>query len=485
MPENINALAEQNRLEEELRQTKAYLNEIQHIAKFGSWELDLISSHLAWSDEIFDMFEIDKSKFGATYEAFLNCIHPDDRDIVNQAYTSSLSTRIPYEVIHRLRMNDGRIKWVCERCKSDFDTDGRPIRSVGTVQDITEQKIAELALRQSNKLLDTIVENIPVMIFMKRASDLRFELLNRAGEKLLGYSRNDLLGKNDYDFWPREQADLFAATDRKVLGSTEITEIPEEKINIANGEARYLNTWKIALHDEGGEPSHLLGISIDITERMQIEMDLQRAREMLHRNVLVKEVHHRIKNSLQGVASLLRQQAEESPEVGAILNKAIARIRSIAAVYGLQGEAYSQVALCNVVRAICLDLQELSRLPLQLELAPHHQPVLLMDSETVPIALIVNELLFNAVKHSFGKQDEQVIRISLLGNEQEMRFTVNSVGRLHEDFDFSAGHGLGTGLTLVKSLLPAFGATLTIANNDNGVRAELRLTPPVLINLPK
>jgi two-component sensor histidine kinase len=136
-----------------------------------------------------------------------------------------------------------------------------------------------------------------------------------------------------------------------------------------------------------------------------------------------------------------------------------------------------------VVRAISQDLQELTTLPLRLKLAPHFKPVLLADAESVPIALIVNELLFNAVKHGATAQAEQAIRIMLQGSEKEMHLVIYSVhGRLPQDFDFAAGRGLGTGLTLVKSLLPPAGANLSIANADGGVRAELRLTPPVLIH---
>ena len=114
------------------------------------------------------------------------------------------------------------------------------------------------------------------MVFVKRASDLRFELFNRAGEKLLGYSRNDLLGKGNYDLWPTDQGDWFTAADRKVLASHEVTEIPEEPIKTASGETRYLHTWKVALRDASGEPAHLLGISIDITERKRVEESLRK-----------------------------------------------------------------------------------------------------------------------------------------------------------------------------------------------------------------
>lgn len=147
--------------------------------------------------------------------------------------------------------------------------------------EIIERKQVERALRESRQLLEAIVEHIPVMVFVKRASDLRFELFNRAGENLLGYSRSDLLGKGDCDFLPKEQGDWFTAADRKALASVEVSEIPEEPIMTARGEARYLHTWKVALRDESGEPAHLLGISIDITERKQAEELLKRHKQIL------------------------------------------------------------------------------------------------------------------------------------------------------------------------------------------------------------
>lgn len=150
-------------------------------------------------------------------------------------------------------------------------------RTEELAQQMTEEiRLNVEKLRQTKYLLDSVIENIPTMVFLKRVGDLRFELLNRAGEKLLGYARSELIGKNDHDFFPQDQADSFTAADRNVLASDNVLEIPEEQIKTAKGEMRYLHTWKIALRNESGDPTHLLGISIDITERKRAEDELRK-----------------------------------------------------------------------------------------------------------------------------------------------------------------------------------------------------------------
>jgi len=131
-----------------LKESEKRLKEAQRIAQIGSWELDLVSGKLTWSDETFRLFEIDKTKLDACYETFLEAVHPEDRERVSQAYQNSLATREPYEITHRLRMPDGRIKWVNERCETHYDAQSKPLSSAGTVQDITERKLAEAQISQ-------------------------------------------------------------------------------------------------------------------------------------------------------------------------------------------------------------------------------------------------------------------------------------------------------------------------------------------------
>ena len=152
---------ERARTEESLQANEVRLTEAQRLAQIGNWELDLDSASLTWSDEIFRIFELDPAEFGASYEAFLDAVHPEDRDLVNKAYRTSLETREPYEIVHRLRMADGRIKYVQEHGQTFYDdATGRPLRSTGTVQDITTLKLAELRIEASLREKETLLREV-------------------------------------------------------------------------------------------------------------------------------------------------------------------------------------------------------------------------------------------------------------------------------------------------------------------------------------
>ncbi len=137
--------------EQQLIQKEKGLALAQHIAHLGSWELDLVTQELNWTAEVFRIFEIDPKEFGASYEAFVETIHPDDRKFVVKAYSNSVKNRTPYDIEHRLLMKDGRVKYVNERCETFYGDDGRPLRSNGTVLDITESKESELSLQKAKE----------------------------------------------------------------------------------------------------------------------------------------------------------------------------------------------------------------------------------------------------------------------------------------------------------------------------------------------
>jgi PAS domain S-box-containing protein len=145
-------------------------------------------------------------------------------------------------------------------------------------QEIARRRETEVALRSNELFLDSIVENIPDMIFVKEARELRFQRINRAGEELIGLSRSDLLGKNDYDFFPKAQAETFQAKDRETLTKGAIVDVAEEPIQTKAGE-RWLHTKKVPVADESGVPQYLLGISEDITVRREDAASLKAAKD--------------------------------------------------------------------------------------------------------------------------------------------------------------------------------------------------------------
>jgi len=161
------------------------------------------------------------------------------------------------------------------------DASGRVFALGGISTDITERKRAEDEVRHTRAFLDSIVENIPNMIFVKEAEELRFVRLNQAGERLLGLSRDRLIGKNDYDLFPKDQADFFSAKDREVLSGAALADIPEEPITRADGVRLFLHTKKVPILDETGRPRFLLGISEDITERKAAREQIETLNESL------------------------------------------------------------------------------------------------------------------------------------------------------------------------------------------------------------
>jgi PAS domain S-box-containing protein len=163
---------------------------------------------------------------------------------------------------------------------------------------LNQHRRNEEEIRATSQLLDSIIDNIPNMIFLKRASDLRFVLLNKAGEQLLGFDRQDMLGKNDHDLFPKEQADFFTANDREVLHSSTVRDIPEETIATRDGEQHILHTKKLALYDSRGEAEYLLGISEDITERKKTEETIRQLNLSLENRVQEEVAKNREKDHI-------------------------------------------------------------------------------------------------------------------------------------------------------------------------------------------
>jgi PAS domain S-box-containing protein len=142
----VEDITERKSAEERLRASEAMLKEAQSVAHVGHWEVDIATERLLWSDEVCNIFGIKPEEFKSSQDAFFSFVHPEDKDFILAAYGDHLQNRVPYSIDHRIIRPDGEVRVVHEQCQTHFDPEGVPVRSIGTVQDITERKLAEQTL---------------------------------------------------------------------------------------------------------------------------------------------------------------------------------------------------------------------------------------------------------------------------------------------------------------------------------------------------
>lgn len=205
---------------------------------------------------------------------FIDIVAPECARTVLDNFPKLVQGGQTVDLEYTLVRKDGSSFPVSVNAVAQLDAHGNYVMSRTTMFDISALRAARMKLEETLAFLDTIVENIPSMIFVKDAQTLRFARINAAEEKLLQISREALIGKSDHDLFPREQADFFAEKDREALATHGVVEIAEESITTA-GELRFLRTRKIALRDAQGQSTYLLGISDDITEAKRAEESIR------------------------------------------------------------------------------------------------------------------------------------------------------------------------------------------------------------------
>jgi PAS domain S-box-containing protein len=222
-----------------------------------------------------------------TASTFMAITHPDDLGAdLDQMEALKAGQIRTFTMDKRYIKPDGSRVWVTLTVSPMWPVGAAPDFHIAVVEDITARKQAEADLQRSHEELRrseaqvrAIVDHLPLMVFMKEAKELRFARFNRAAEALVGLTESEVLGKSDYDFFPKDQADFFTAKDREVLESGRALDIPEDPIQTRDRGLRYLHTKKFPLLDGQGRPEFLVGISEDVTERKAMEEALRESED--------------------------------------------------------------------------------------------------------------------------------------------------------------------------------------------------------------
>jgi PAS domain-containing protein/two-component sensor histidine kinase len=384
----------------------------------------------------------------------------------------------------RLRGRDGREFWVignAVQTPREDGPDGRAFQLTYALLDIDRRRQAEAQSRQAQASLARIIEAAPLAISLHEAHSLRIVKLNQAAAAMAGRSEAQLLGGGPAALFGTEQGERVAADMREALDSLAVV---QREYSMPEGPTgRVWDTRLLHLAGVSGDdaPELLLLVASDVTEQRAAEQARLQA-AISQRELLVREVHHRIKNNLQGVAGLLQQIAVRRPEVAPVLKEAVGQVQAIAQVYGLQVGVTGPLVLKRVFDAIVGSVQRQQGrvITTAAEGGALIEDWCLPEAEAIPIALSLNELLGNALKHS----NEAQVRCQLICDTAGVTVEIVNPGRLTDGFVLKDIKSGVSGLGLVRALLPRRSAILSLEQREGDVVCRLELVPPSLVHNP-
>jgi PAS domain S-box-containing protein len=340
-----------------IHESQRQLKEAQRLAHVGNWEFDTTTGTVTWSEELFRIFGLEPAAVAPSVAQQISWYHPEDVELWQTQVQQSLEFGIPYDFDFRFYRSDGTLRHLNAVGQAETDASGKVVKLFGTAIDITDRKAAEAALRQAateledrvsdrtaelsqavtqleqeigdrkaaeaelkrtQNFMESVLKTIPVGVIAKEARELRFVLWNPVAEDLLGFSAAEVMGKNDWDLFPTEQADVFTAKDREVLNNGQTVEITEEEIETSQGESRVFHTKKTAILDADGTPQYLLAVTEDITDRKRGEIALKQSA------VQLKQQADREK-----VLNILTAQIRNSLDFDSIVTVAVEEIRAL------------------------------------------------------------------------------------------------------------------------------------------------------------
>jgi PAS domain S-box-containing protein len=515
-------ITERKTAEKALRRSQERLNEAQRIAQLGNWELNLQDNTLFWSDEIFHIFEIDSTRFSATYEAFLAAIHPEDRDAVNAAYSRSLENHLPYAITHRLQMADGRIKYVHEQCQTFYTEAGKPFRSIGTVQDVTERKLAEAELEQyRNKLeelisqrtaelrrqqvfIEAVLANVSDGIVACDESGI-LSYFNNATRKLHGIEQNELPPEQWAAYYRLMHADgITPMTTEEIplFRAFQGEQVRDQLLvieHISGSKYIVVCTGQPMFDKEGVKIGAVVSMH-DVTLQKMAEASLIHARDAAEaanraKSVFLANMSHELRtplNAILGFSELMAQDATISTkqkETLDIINRSGRHLLSMindvldiskieASRLEVNNQAFDLLKLLHDISDMIKVRAAKKQLNFSLEISPDVPRFIKTDSGKLRQVLI--NLLGNAIK--FTAQGCIILRthvsplsaVTMVMLEIEVIDSGRGIpqNRLHELFQpfvqlartDSGLEGTGLGLTISKSLVELLGGKISVSS---------------------
>ncbi|MCC5839157.1 MAG: PAS domain S-box protein [Opitutales bacterium] len=451
-------------------------------SELGVWDWNPITQKCYYSPHYCSMLGYKPGDFGDSGEDWSRRVHPDDYRSALAAIRDHLEGHTPtYSAEFRIRARDGQWKWILDRGRvMQRDAAGRAIRMVGTHTDITPQREALERVRVLQGQLQGVLKFSPDIISLIDCEG-RYLLVGHRAAEIIGLPRGEIEGRLFEEVLDPSVATVFRARIERMQQHPQPWNV-EDLIPVA-GDERTVETQLFPLFDPGGELFAVGGIARDVTDQRAMMAALQSTLE--EREVLLREIHHRVKNNLQVISSLLNIQARHLPE-GRLREPFEECRRRVASMSLIHDQLYRRRDIGRIDFGSYLE--ELIRLQRtafglsgeRLEVSVRVDVPPLEIGLAVSCGLIVNELLSNACKHAFPVGRSGRIQISLDRTETEQVWTL-SVEDDGIGHDSKVGSGDGLGLELVTALTRQLNGALAI-ETTGGCRVAIRFPAPVAIS---
>jgi PAS domain S-box-containing protein len=397
-----------------LKEREESLSEAQKMAHIGDWIWDIKTDKAYWSEELYRIFKLSPQEAAPTYNEYLNYVHPGDLDYLADAFKKAAMDGNTYSIDHRIVLANGEVRIVHIQSEIIFDEKNIPARIKGIVQDITERKKAE----EKIKALADIVESSGDAIYTTSLEGI-ITNWNKAAEQIYGYSEKEVLGKNVSILEPANLKGEIKQLSGQIKQGEKIQQYETLRLK-KDGSLINVSITLSPVFDSSGKLMAISGIVRDITRRIKAEEALTKAEE-----ARIKEIHHRIKNNLQVISSLLSLQAEKfnDEEVLEAFKESQNRVGSMALIHEelYKGDNIEILNFADYLLKLTTDLLNSYRVGREnINLKLDLEQVYLNIDTAIPLGIIVNELISNSLKHAFPNRRKGEIRISLQRTEDEL-----------------------------------------------------------------
>ena len=450
---------------EELNKSSQLLRDTGEMADVGGWELDLSTKELSWTEEVCRIHGVEPG-YNPTLEEAINFYAPEHRWAIEKELKKTAETGAPFdlEVLFIPQGSQDKI-WVRALGRAVY-RDGKIAKVSGTFQNIDKYKRAEEALGESEvrfrELFNRMSSGVAVYEAVDDGGDFVIRDFNPAAEKMEKVSKKDILGKRVSEVFPGAKAFGVFKVFQRVWQTGKAEYYPENICENEKNSGSFRESWREnwVFKLPAGE---IVAIYDDITERKGAGEEIQR--QLAEKEILLREVHHRIKNNIASIGGLisLQMQSVTNAEAIAVLKEALGRVNSMRILYDklLLSEGYKDISVKNYIETLVASVVALFPDSTKVTIDQHITDFQLDQKRLSPLGIIINELLTNIMKHAFINRDTGLIKISLTNIDKQVTLTIQDDGN-GLPAGFAVNESEGFGLMLVKMLSQQLGGSFSI-----------------------